>query len=319
MKISNLAFKLVNGSHRLAAIHRLKAASEWLMLSMALAVIPHRVQAATLTVSNLNDSGPGSLREAIASASRADTISLAATGTISLTSGELLIAKDLKIIGPGWTDLTLSANRQSRVFKINPNVNFTMSGLAICDGLSSNGAPGTPDAPSGGQGADGGAIYSAGSLTLYQCVVSNCAAGAGGSGYLTSDSGTVKATNSVGGLGGRGGGICNAGKLKLISCSLVSNSAGAGGDGGGASDYGAAGGQGGGGGGIYNAGSLSVVDCLFEADSAGNGGPGYSLAYGNFQGGAPGGGGGDGGAICNAGRSAIKVEDSRFERQRRWG
>ena len=57
------------------------------------AVVIH-LQATTLTVTNTNDSGLGSLRQALATANDRDTINFAVTGTISLTSGELLVDKE---------------------------------------------------------------------------------------------------------------------------------------------------------------------------------------------------------------------------------
>src|SRR5436853_7697201 len=52
------------------------------------------------TVTNLSDSGPGSLRQAIADANfnaGMDAITIGVTGTITLTSGELSIEDDLNI------------------------------------------------------------------------------------------------------------------------------------------------------------------------------------------------------------------------------
>jgi hypothetical protein len=63
------------------------------------AVVVHP-QAATITVINTNDSCPGSLRQALANANDGDTIHFAVTGTISLTSGELLVDKNIVISGP---------------------------------------------------------------------------------------------------------------------------------------------------------------------------------------------------------------------------
>ena len=60
--------------------------------------------AATITVTNTNDSGIGSLRQAISDSSPGDTIDFDSSLnglTITLTTGELLIDKDLSIIGPG--------------------------------------------------------------------------------------------------------------------------------------------------------------------------------------------------------------------------
>ena len=57
--------------------------------------------AATITVTNGNDSGSGSLRQAIVNASPGDTINFApSVTTVNLTSDELLIDKNLTITGP---------------------------------------------------------------------------------------------------------------------------------------------------------------------------------------------------------------------------
>jgi hypothetical protein len=56
------------------------------------------VHAATITVTNTNDRGPGSLRQALTAANDGDTINFAVTGTITLTSGGLPINK--KITSP---------------------------------------------------------------------------------------------------------------------------------------------------------------------------------------------------------------------------
>ena len=69
--------------------------------------------AATYSVTNANDSGPNSLRQAILDAAAGDTISFASgvTGTITLTSAQLTINKNLTINGPGAAHLTISGNR----------------------------------------------------------------------------------------------------------------------------------------------------------------------------------------------------------------
>src|SRR5262250_1653101 len=70
------------------------------------------VHAATITVTNTNDSGPGSLRQALANANNGDTINFAVTGTISLFNGELLIGKNVTIAGPGANQLTINASQE---------------------------------------------------------------------------------------------------------------------------------------------------------------------------------------------------------------
>jgi hypothetical protein len=53
----------------------------------ALCFIALSTQAATITVTNTDDDGAGSLRQAIAGAHDGDTIRFGVTGTISLTTG----------------------------------------------------------------------------------------------------------------------------------------------------------------------------------------------------------------------------------------
>ena len=76
--------------------------------------------AATLTVTNLNDSGAGSLRQAIAESIPGDTIEFApnlAGGTINLES-EIAFAGSLEISGPKPEKLTLDGQDQTRIFNI---------------------------------------------------------------------------------------------------------------------------------------------------------------------------------------------------------
>ncbi|EKQ67646.1 hypothetical protein OsccyDRAFT_3928 [Leptolyngbyaceae cyanobacterium JSC-12] len=78
---------------------------------------------AIITVATANDSGAGSLRDAIARAQSGDTIQFSSTlanQTITLTSGESVIPndKDLIIDGSNASGLTISGNQQSRIFNV---------------------------------------------------------------------------------------------------------------------------------------------------------------------------------------------------------
>ena len=144
--------------------------------------MPFRVRAAAGVVTNLNNSGPGSLRQVIADAAPGDTITIELTGTIILTSGELVVDKDLSLIGPGAANLNISGNHASRV--INNSAHLTISNLTIRDGEAGIG--------------QGGGILNAGSgvLTIINSVIASNHAQAGG-GVFNSSGGQLQVANST--------------------------------------------------------------------------------------------------------------------------
>src|SRR5262249_22016059 len=105
---------------------------------------------ATITVTNLSDNDPGSLRQAILNANSGDTIDFApglAGGTLTLTSGELDITKNITIDGfidAGGTPLiTINAGGNSRVFYIADGtqaspISATLNALTIEGGYVAN-------------------------------------------------------------------------------------------------------------------------------------------------------------------------------------
>jgi hypothetical protein len=112
------------------------------------------------TVLNTQDSGSGSLRDAIVGASDGDTIvfdSSLVGQTITLTSGQLAISANLDIVGLGADQLAVSGNYQSRVFSIATGVTAEIENLTITHGLATS----------------GGGVENAGTLTLVGCAVSN--------------------------------------------------------------------------------------------------------------------------------------------------
>ncbi|MCC6820672.1 MAG: hypothetical protein IT579_08085 [Verrucomicrobia subdivision 3 bacterium] len=240
------------------------------------------------TVTTLADSGPGSLRNAIAAAGPGVTIDFATNGTIVLTSAELLINKNLNIVGPGATNLALSGNNARRVINVAGGT-VSLSGVTVREGRSTNGANGTtfvgnPIPPITGQ--PGAGIYNGGTLNITNCCIANNQTGNGGNGAPPYGPGAD---------GGPGAGIYNAGILRMHGCTVSSNVCGAGGSG---WQSGAAGGSGGG---LFNAASASVtiVASTFAGNSSGPGGAGADTSA--FGIGSSGGPGGNGGAIQSDG------------------
>src|SRR5262245_4193035 len=88
-----------------------------LTASLLLLSEPCKLHAATIPVTNTDDSGPGSLRDALAGAADGDTIQISATGFISLAGGELYVPTGVSIIGPGRFQLFVSGGFFTRVFR----------------------------------------------------------------------------------------------------------------------------------------------------------------------------------------------------------
>jgi hypothetical protein len=197
-----------------------------------------------ITVTNTNDSGPGSLRQALADANDGDTIDFAVTGTIGLISGQLMVNKSITISGPGAQNLAVDGNATSRVFYVGPNVTVIASGLSVRNG-----------------NADfdfGGGIYNdLSDLTLNDCIIDGNSADFSGGGIYSSGTfgsaivtvnNTTISGNSAGHIGGAsGGGIFNdcangTATVTINNSTLSGNSASA--EGGGVQNF-TAGGTGG--------------------------------------------------------------------------
>src|SRR6266540_3967117 len=163
--------------------------------------------AATITVINTNDSGPGSLRQALSDANNGDTINFNSSlngQRITLTSGQLVVNRNLKIGGLGANNLTVDGNANDRVFYINFNITVTISGLTITNGHAQL----------------GGGIYNQGGFKGATLTVSNCAISANeGAGIINTAAGTLTVNNST--LSGNEGvGIFNDGHLASVTLTV---------------------------------------------------------------------------------------------------
>jgi hypothetical protein len=115
-----------------------------------------------IPVSNCNDAGAGSLRDAIAVAADGDTVDARGLtcGTISLTTGAIAVGLDnLLIIGPGPGLLNVkSGAKYGRVFKHTGTGSLMFAGMTISGGTISPAAT--------ENGTQGGCIYSSGTVNL---------------------------------------------------------------------------------------------------------------------------------------------------------
>lgn len=187
--------------------------------------LDERIVPAAYAVSNLNNSGSGSLREAIQLANAnpgADSISFsgaATSGTIVLAS-EISITGDLSIVGPGSGNLSISGGGAVRIFLISDSgtsvKTISMSGLTLTQALAGNGA----------------AIWNAENLTLSNMIISNSVATTG-SGAGIFNGGTLAIANSTitgnsvsgvaqgAGIGMQGGVACS-----ITNCTITGNTSG---------------------------------------------------------------------------------------------
>jgi hypothetical protein len=192
-----------------------------LIACLTAGLLAFSARAATLTVTSTADSGAGSLREAIAMANAGDTVVFASTlsgQTITLTSGELLMAKNLTISGPGASLLTISGGGASRLFNVSGAVTVTLSGMTLTGGYVNG---------------DGGAILnSGGHLTVNECLVSsNTCSQNGGAIIIAGGSATVNNSALAGNDSGLYGGAIyvDGGRVTLNQSTLAGNHAVAGG------------------------------------------------------------------------------------------
>ena len=206
-------------------------------VALLCAIVP--THASIIPVTNTNDNGPGSLRQALAIANNGDTIDATGiAGVISLTSGELLVETSVTINGPGADVLAVDGNMISRVFRTPVSgKTITISGFTIRNGHAGNAGGGIDNENndtlvitnciiSGNTAGLGGGMFNGGPLTIGSTTVSGNSAANGG-GIYNSGGGMATITNSTvsGNSAGEGGGIFNIGVFAITNSTLSNNSA----------------------------------------------------------------------------------------------
>ncbi len=234
--------------------------------------------------------------------------------TITLNLGELDITHNLDIIAPrdsltGGDLVTVSGNKASRVFEIEPRAKVTLSGLIVADGQ----LPFDALTLNNSQVADNGSgIKNSGTLTLDSSIVRNNSISnlffnpdTGGGIYNT---GTLEVNNSTlsGNSAANGGGIYNQGTLTVSNSTLSSNSA--------SLRSGSAGG------GIYNTGTAKVLNSTLNDNSASaNGGAGgggientghLTVSTSTLNNNSVSALSSDGGGISNTGTGTLEISNS---------
>ncbi len=253
-------------------------------------ITPPPVNAGTV-VTNTNDSGSGSLRQAILNANAtvgADTITFAGVFTdatpdiITLTFGKLTITDDITILGTGASNLIVSGNNSSGVFEISRSgTDASIDGLKIANAndplgsilVNSNTSLNLTNSTISDNKGEIGGIFNKGTLSLTNTTLSGNRGSSFGGGIF--NKGNLSLTNStvsnnsasVSFNTAYGGGIFNTGKVSINNSIISNNGAFASGlNRGGPDPYPSYGG------GIYNLGTFDITSSTVSNNGAADGG-----------------------------------------------
>jgi hypothetical protein len=193
----------------------------WAVLaaSVMMVVLASQAQALTYTVINTNDSGEGSLRQAIldanASSGVADTIDFApsVSGQTITLSSELPAVTDgagLTIDG-GSADITLSGNNAVRVFVVASGAGLTLNDLTVANGRAFGG---------------GGIFNDGGTLEVNNSTISGNSAHDNNGGIGNTGTATVSNSTISGNSANNGGGILTSGGTATLKNTIVANNEG---------------------------------------------------------------------------------------------
>jgi hypothetical protein len=181
--------------------------------------------AAAYVVSNLNDAGAGSFRQAVLDADAAvgaDTITFSVDGTITLATilAPLADTAGLSIDGTGHT-VTISGNNAVGIFFTLPAASLTLNRLTLANAS-----------------ANGGALFNLGVTVISNSAFLNNAAPGGFGGAINAASGTMTIVNTTfsgnSAVGGFGGTLfSNGATLQIVNSTIVGNAQGVHNNGGG--------------------------------------------------------------------------------------
>lgn len=209
------------------------AATAWLAVSVSQAAAHALLNNPSInTVVNCNDSGAGSLRDALRNAISGDTIDLThlTCGRISLTTGTLAIEQDtLTLNGPGAGVLTIDGRHAYSIFNGTGSGTLAVQRMSIVNGAMHRDDSDDGDATGacihadgnlalngvdirhceatgdGGRSAFGGAVWARGEIDLEHSTVSDSSVDTQGSGYA------------------RGGGLYASGGIFMVYSTLSDN------------------------------------------------------------------------------------------------
>lgn len=213
-----------------------------------------------LVVTTTNDSGAGSLRQAIADANAApgaDTVMFSVSGTIALTTGALVVTDSLTIDGPGAASLTVSGSNVSGILVASSaGVTLAVEDVTLVNGRATSG---------------GAILNNQGTVVVVRSVLSQNRTTGGNGGAIENIAGTatISDTTFSGNSAFAGGAIENraGGRLTITNSTFSGNS---GLPGGAIANYGVT---------ATNASTATITNSTFAGNSAVNGGGIYNLLW----------------------------------------